>query len=363
MRCNQLSWLTPAARKPSQRKGLSLGEGIVHPTLTGITVGILASRVRVEEKLLIDALRQRQAEVVLIDDRQIHFDLASQETNASWHRYDVVLERSLSQSRGLYILHALEQLNVPTINRYGVAATCDDKYLTTAALLRHDIPTPRTLLAFTPEAALNALDQIGYPAVLKPTVGSWGRLLAKVNDRDAAEALLEHKATLGSYQHSIFYIQEYIAKPGRDIRAFVVGERTICAIYRRSEHWVTNTARGAQAENCPVTPELDALCRAGARAVGGGVLAVDLLEGPRGLLVNEINATMEFRNSIAPTGVDIAGAVADYALAVARGDIDPRQGSISPEHTVPAVTATESANASELDIADFVAQVRGRLTQ
>lgn len=268
-----------------------------------------------------DALRQRQAVVELIDDRNLLFDLAT--PDPSWQSYDVILERSLSQSRGLHALHALEASGLRTVNRYAVTATCADKYLTTAVLLRHGVPTPRTLLAFTPEAALQALDTLGYPAVLKPTVGSWGRLLAKVNDHEAAEAILEHKATLGSYQHSIFYIQEYIAKPGRDIRAFVVGDRTICAIYRASSHWVTNTARGGQAVNCPVTPELDALCRAAARAVGEGVLAVDLLESPRGLLVNEINATMEFRNSIEPTGVDIPGAVADYALAVARGEIMP----------------------------------------
>jgi len=255
----------------------------------------------------------------LIDDRALVFDLAAQQN--TWSRYDIILERSLSQSRGMYMLHTLEQQGIPTLNRYAVAAVCNDKYLTTAALIRHQIPTPRTILAFTPEAALQALDEIGYPAILKPVVGSWGRLLARVNDRDAAEALLEHKETLGSYQHSIFYIQEYIPKPGRDIRAFVVGNRTICAIYRTSEHWVTNTARGATATNCPVTPELDALCRTAARAVGGGVLAVDVLESPHGLLVNEINATMEFRNSIAPTGVDIPGAVADYVLAVARGEV------------------------------------------
>lgn len=273
---------------------------------------------RVEEKLLIEAFRERQVDTTLIDDRELVFDLNDQYNSLS--RYSIVLERSLSQSRGMYLLHALEQLGIPTLNRYEVAALCNDKYLTTAALLRAHIPTPRTLLAFTPEAALRALDDIGYPAVLKPVVGSWGRLLARVNDRDAAEAILEHKETLGSYQHSIFYIQEYIAKPGRDIRAFVVGNRTICAIYRSSEHWVTNTARGAVATNCPVTPELDDLCRAAARAVGGGILAVDVLEGPRGLLVNEINATMEFRNSIAPTGVDIPGIVADYVLATARGE-------------------------------------------
>lgn len=306
----------------------SLGEVQSRPT---VTVGLLASRVRIEEKLLLEALRGRGADVALIDDRQILFDLAS--PDATWRRYDIVLERSLSQSRGLHILHALAQLGIPTLNRYAVAATCADKYLTSAALMRHGVPTPRTMLAFTAEAALRALDDLGYPAVLKPTMGSWGRLLARVNDRDAAEAILEHKETLGSYQHSIFYIQEYVPKPGRDIRAFVVGDRTLCAIYRTSAHWVTNTARGARATLCPVTAELDALCRAAARAVGGGVLAVDVLESPRGLLVNEINATMEFRNSIEPTGVDIPGAVADYTLAVARGEATWDEG--APTATMP----------------------------
>ncbi|CAA9569167.1 MAG: Alpha-aminoadipate--LysW ligase (EC [uncultured Thermomicrobiales bacterium] len=174
------------------------------------------------------------------------------------------------------------------------------------------------MLAFTPESALAAIEGMGYPVVLKPAVGSWGRLLARVNDRDAAEALLEHKVVLGSFQHGAFYVQEYVRKPGRDIRSFVVGDRTICAIYRESPHWITNTARGGEANDCPVTPELDRLSRAAAAAVGGGVVAVDLLEGERGLLVNEVNYTMEFRNSIHTTGVDIPGLIADHVIAVGR---------------------------------------------
>ncbi len=182
------------------------------------------------------------------------------------------------------------------------------------------MPQPAARLAFSAPAGLHALQELGYPAVLKPVVGSWGRLLARLNDRDAAEALLEHRHTLGGYPHHIHYLQAYHEKPaGRDIRAFVVGERTLCAIYRTSTHWITNTARGGRASNCPVTPELESLCRRSARAVGGGVLAVDLLETEEGLLVNEVNHSMEFRNSIEPTGVDIPGAVADYALALAQG--------------------------------------------
>jgi [lysine-biosynthesis-protein LysW]--L-2-aminoadipate ligase len=198
-----------------------------------------------------------------------------------------------------------------------VVQVCGSKLETTLALARAGVPSPRTQIAFTPESALALIEQMGYPVVLKPAVGSWGRLLAKVNDREAAEAILEHKATLGSYQHSVFYIQEYVDKPGRDIRSFVVGDKTICAITRHSAHWITNTARGGRAENCLVTPAIDTLSCAAATAVGGGIVAIDLLETADGrLLVNEVNHTMEFRNSITPTGVDIPGRIVDFVEVI-----------------------------------------------
>ncbi len=285
-----------------------------------VRLAILTSRIRVEEKLLIEALRQRAIAFDIIDDGELLFDLSN--PDGRWREYDAVLYRSVSQSRGLAVLHILEHWGVPVYNPAAVTETCNDKLLTTLALLRAGIPTPRTLLAFEPQVTVRAMEMLGYPVVLKPTTGSWGRLLARINDRDAAEAVLEHQETLGSYQHHIHYVQEHITKPQRDIRAFVVGERTICAIYRTSEHWVTNTARGAVASNCPVTPELDNLCVRAAQAVGGGILAIDVFEDPqRGLLVNEINATMEFRNSIAPTGVDIPNLMLDYVLSNVREEV------------------------------------------
>ncbi len=254
-------------------------------------IAILASRVRVEEKLLVEALQRRGVEFEIIDDGQLLFNLA--QPGERWRTYDAVLSRSVSQSRGLAVSYVLEHWGIPVHNSAQVTATCNDKMLTTLALLRAGVPVPATLLAFEQQTALEGIEQLGYPAVLKPVTGSWGRLLARVNDRDAAEAVLEHQETLGGYQHHIHYIQEYIAKPQRDIRAFVVGNRTICAIYRSSAHWVTNTARGAVTSNCPVTPELNELCVRAAQAVGGGILAIDLFEDEqRGFLVNEINATM-----------------------------------------------------------------------
>lgn len=277
-------------------------------------IALLTSRVRVEEKLLIEALDRRDISYDIIDDGELLLDLA--QSDARWRRYDAVLCRSMSQSRGLAVLHVLEHWGIPVFNTAAVTATCNDKLLTTLALLHADVPTPRTLLAFDAPNAVQGIEMLGYPVVLKPVTGSWGRLLARINDRDAAEAVLEHQETLGGYQHHTHYIQQYIDKPQRDIRAFVIGEQTVCAIYRTSEHWVTNTARGAVTSNCPVTRELDALCIRAAQAVGGGILAIDILEDTvQGLLVNEINATMEFRNSIAPTGVDIPGLMLDYVLS------------------------------------------------
>jgi [lysine-biosynthesis-protein LysW]--L-2-aminoadipate ligase len=276
-------------------------------------IGILCSLIRKEEKLLFDEFRARGLGFDRIDDRELILDLHQRR----WD-FDVILERSINHSRALHTLKYLNDCGVKTVNSYDVASTCGDKLLTTMALIKHGVPTPRVFIAYTPEAALQAIEGLGYPVVLKPAVGSWGRLLSKVNDRDAAEAILEHKETLGSYHHSTYYIQEYIEKSGRDIRSFVVGDETICAIYRTSPHWITNTARGGIATNCPVTPELNDVSVRAAKAVGGGVVAIDVFETKDGLTVNEVNYTMEFRNSIDTTGVNIPSKVVDYVIEVAR---------------------------------------------
>jgi len=278
------------------------------------TVGVLLSRVRVEEKLLLQELSSRGVETKTIDDRELVLPTEKKPELG----VDVVLERCIQHGTALYALSILDGWCIPTVNTYETAEVCGNKLLTTMRLVRDKIPTPATRIAFTPESALEAVEQIGYPAVMKPLIGSWGRLVSKVNDRESAEAIIEHKDVLGNYLHSIYYVQEYVAKPGRDIRAFVVGDETICAIYRYSQHWITNTARGGRAENCPVTPELDALCVKAAKAVGGGVVAIDVLERDGELLVNEVNYTMEFRNSIDTTGVNIPAKVIDYTLAVAQ---------------------------------------------
>ena len=273
-------------------------------------VGFLYTRLRAEEKYLLEELEKySNIDVVRINDGDMYFDI-----NQLPKPVDVLFERSISYSRGLYISRIFEAHGVPVVNSSLVAERCGDKYITSQILARNGIPTPRVLMAFDEESALRAIEAMGYPCVLKPVVGSWGRLLAKVENREMAESLIEHKATLG-VNHQVFYIQEYINKPGRDIRAFVVGDEAICAIYRSSENWITNTARGGVATNCPVTDEIEELCQRAARAVGGGLLALDLFETENGLTINEINHTMEFRNSITTTGVNIPQKMVEYVLA------------------------------------------------
>ncbi len=272
-------------------------------------IGFLHSLIRKDEKLLLEEFRKRDdVELMMLDDRKLIFDLQSRP------EVDIVLERCINHSRAMHGLRLLESVGIPCINTSEVARICGDKILSSLALKEAGVAQPELRIAFTEQSALAAIDEIGYPAVLKPAVGSWGRLLSKVNDREAAESILEHKAILGSYHHSIFYIQKYVEKEGRDIRSFVVGDKCIAAIFRTSEHWITNTALGGTATGCPVNDEIAEISLRAANAVGGGVVAVDLFETPGGLLVNEVNYTMEFKNSIDTTGVNIPAKIVDYVL-------------------------------------------------
>lgn len=287
-------------------------------------VAVLLSRMRVEERLLIEEFQKRGVEPEVLDVRTLVFHLADP---APWRRFDVVLDRCISQTQGVAAVRVLEAFGVRCVNTADTIEACGDKMRTSLLLEGAGVPTPRVRIALDPASAMAAIEANGYPAVLKPATGSWGRLVSRVNDRDAAEAIVEHKATLGSVQHGVFYVQEHIDKPGRDLRVFVAGDEPIAAISRTSPHWITNTARGGVAEGIMISGDLRAICRRASAAVGGGLLAIDLLECPRrGLLVSEINHTMEFRNSIDTTGVNIPGRMVEQVLDIAR---EARRASLS----------------------------------
>jgi [lysine-biosynthesis-protein LysW]--L-2-aminoadipate ligase len=275
-----------------------------------VRVGLLYSRIRKDEKLLLSELRDRGHDVEKIDVRDEQFGLDG--TTANVEGLDLALDRCLSTSRSLYVTRYMNAYGVPTVNAPETAATCADKVRTSLALAGADVPTPRTEVAFTVESAIESIDRFGYPCVLKPVIGSWGRLMAKIDSESAAEAVLEHKATLGHYEHKVFYVQEFVEKPGRDIRVVAADGEPIAAMTRSSDHWLTNAAQGGSVEEFAVGPEVADLVETASSAVGDGLLGVDLMETGDGYTVHEVNHTVEFKALDSCTDVDVPAAAVDW---------------------------------------------------
>ncbi len=275
-----------------------------------MNVGICYSRIRQDEKLLLTELRDRGHEVTKIDVRKQRFDL--DEPPAVLEDVDLAIDRCLATSRSLYVTRFLERYGVPVINSHETARICADKVETSLALAEAGVPTPRTEVSFTSDAALETIEEFGYPCVLKPVIGSWGRLMAKIDSKSSAEAILEHKEVLGHYEHKIFYIQEFVEKPGRDLRVLAVDGEPIAGMARSSDHWITNAATGATTDTFELDDEAREIVATASDAVGGGLLGVDLMETGDGYTVHEINHTVEFKALEGATDIDVPAKVVDW---------------------------------------------------
>lgn len=254
------------------------------------------------------ALEKRGAEFEHLDPRTL-FVAAGEE----WNGPNIVINREIGHYRALYAASALEAVGVTVVNTAAATHLSGDKWHTSAALLAHGLPTPATALAVTPDAALKALEEIGYPAVIKPLVGSWGRLVTRVTDRSMASVVLEHIAALPSPQSHVVYLQELVPKADHDIRVIVIAGEAIGATHRRGEEWRTNVARGAVSEFRPLDSDIAGLAVAAAAAVGTDIAGVDLIEDKEGrLTVLEVNDRVEFRGfqQAHDTRLDVADIIA-----------------------------------------------------
>ena len=286
-----------------------------------LEIGLLYDRIRWEEKQLLKAAEKRGMKVKLVDSRKKTVNLLSGYEEISEAFGDPVLQRCISYFRGLHLTAILENKGVKVVNSFDVSLKCGNKLFTTLMLNKAGVPIPETMAAFTLEGVFKALDNLGYPAVLKPVVGSWGRLMAILKDRETTQAIIELRESFNNALLQIYYVQKWVDRPPRDIRVMVVGDEVVAASYRYSpmNDWRTNVARGGKSEVCPVTSELEEVALKAAEAVGGGVLAVDCMESrEKGLLVHEVNNTVEFRGLASTTDVDIAGKIIEYVAGVAK---------------------------------------------
>jgi [lysine-biosynthesis-protein LysW]--L-2-aminoadipate ligase len=286
-----------------------------------LQVGILYSRIRKDEKLLLSELRDRGHEVTKIDVRKHQFGLDG--TTVPVDDLDIVVDRCLSTSRSLYATRFLDSYGVTVVNSPETAKVCADKAENSLALAEAGVPTPETEVSFTKEAAMESIEEFGYPCVLKPVVGSWGRLMAKIDSRSAAEAILEHKETLGHYEHKVFYVQEFVDKPGRDVRVLATDGEPVAAMVRSSDHWLTNAAKGAETAAFELDEEARELVERASEAVGGGLLGVDLMETGDSYTVHEVNHTVEFKalNEAVGDAVDVPATVVDWLESKADAEV------------------------------------------
>ena len=275
---------------------------------------IVFDRLRTEEKLL-----QKKAEELGYDTSMIDAKITSFDTDSKPENYDfgnVVLERCVSYYRGLHFTACLEFMDIPVINKFDVANTCGNKMITSMLLKKNNIPTPKTYFSFSAETALENFENIGYPLVIKPIIGSWGRSVMPVKDKDTAEAIIENRQVTDGPQDRIYYLQEMIDRPPRDIRVITVGDQAVSAMYRKSSGgFKTNIALGADPELCEITKEIEDLCEKTSKAVGGGILGIDLMEDKeRGLVVHEVNNTVEFKGLVKVSEKNIPKEMIDYAV-------------------------------------------------
>ncbi|MDG6933452.1 MAG: lysine biosynthesis protein LysX [Nitrososphaerota archaeon] len=282
-------------------------------------LGIAYDRLRYEEKELFNAAQKSGYNPVMVYLGELTVDLTEGQRKLK-ETASVVLQRCVSHVRGLHVAAAFENVGVKTVNSYKVSSLCGDKMLTSLALAKAKVPTPRTLVTFSPEQTLNALDALGYPAVIKPVVGSWGRLVTRVRDREEAMSQIEAREAAGDSMNQVYYVQEFIKRPERDLRVIVAGDEIVASIYRYQPggDWRTNVARGGRAETAKLSGgEMETIIRA-AHAVGGGVLGVDAMEGPDGLVVHEVNGTVEFRGAASVSDTNIPNKIVQYAASLVK---------------------------------------------
>jgi len=281
-------------------------------------VCIVFDRLRVEEKMLQKEASDLGHNVVLLDAKitQINTDSKKEDFDLG----DVVLERCVSYFRGLHFTASLEFLDIPVLNKFEVANVCGNKMFMTLLLKKHSIPTPKTYFSFSSESAAENLERVGFPLVIKPVIGSWGRGVMPLKDKDTMEAIFEIRDITDSPHDRIYYLQELIKRPPRDIRIITIGDQAIAAMYRKSSGgFKTNIALGADPELCEITKEMEDMAIKASKAMGGGILGIDMMEDDeKGLVIHEVNNTVEFKGLARVAQRNIPQEMVKFALDYVR---------------------------------------------
>ena len=290
-------------------------------------VGIVLNKVSFEEKEIILALEEKGHKVVQLNNQRFYLPLVksldgrTEDFLKDIKDADVILQRSLSLTRGMYSSAILECLGKKIVNTYDTIRICGDKLLTSCKLVQHGVNTPMTSVAFTTESAIECIEKdIHYPAVIKPIIGSWGRMIAKLESKNMATAILEDRDTMGDIFQKVIYLQKFISKEDRpknaatDIRVFYVDGKCLGAMgrYQQGDEFRSNIAIGGKGGKVDLTPEMEKTACKAAKAVGGDILGVDLMETNSGYTCIEVNGTPQFQGFSGTTGINPAKEIVEF---------------------------------------------------
>jgi [lysine-biosynthesis-protein LysW]--L-2-aminoadipate ligase/ribosomal protein S6--L-glutamate ligase len=218
--------------------------------------------------------------------------------------------RCMSSRRSLYYSYILESHGIKTVNSYNTFNIAGNKVFTTSLLYKNRIGTPESLISFSHDNAIDASEKLGYPVVFKPASGSWGRMISLIGDENMAETVFSMNDMVSE---NSYYLQKYVKRPPRDIRAIVVDGRISATIYRYADQgWKTNLYLGGKVEKAELGKDETETILKTADLFDPGVIGIDAMESEEGLLVHEVNSRVEFRGASRVYGNKIANDIVEF---------------------------------------------------
>ena len=279
------------------------------------TIVLAYDYIREEEKRIVRMAKNVGIKLVLCNLLESPLDYSNR-----WDA-DAAIIRPVSMFNAVYAAPYFEAMHMLTVNPSYTILYAGDKILTYSLLKSANIPIPHTILSLGDDALYAAAEQLGFPLVDKPPIGSWGRLVSLVENRHQLTTIAEHRAMLPSKQFRAHILQEYITTANADIRCLMIGDELLGCVKRvaRRGEWRSNVALGARVEPYKPDSELIELVHKTLTAFKGIFISIDVFEHEKnGYLVNEVNGVPEFKGFIRATGIRVEEVLINKILELLR---------------------------------------------
>ncbi|KPV47190.1 MULTISPECIES: RimK family alpha-L-glutamate ligase [Acidiplasma] len=270
-------------------------------------ISIIYDYINWEEKQIIKKLQEENIEYNIINAKDEPLNITGKNSKIG----DVAFIRCVSHRRSLYYSAILENQGIRTINSFNIFNITGNKIITSAYLYKNNIPTPESTVSFSKDAAIGVCNSYGYPVVFKPASGSWGRMVSLIKNDNMAETIFSMNDMVN--ESGVYYIQRYVERPPRDIRAILINHDISAAVYRYSnDGWKTNLYLGGKVEKAALSDYDREIIIKASEIFDAGVIGIDAMESPDGIKIHEINGRVEFKGASRVYGDKIINDVVNF---------------------------------------------------